>query len=540
MFSDNPDLYPTPRDLIIKMWHKIPKKDRYAAGYILEPSAGAGNIVEFIKDDFRYSGSPKIHAIEKDPRLVAMLRGKNIVVIDQDFLTYCGPDKYDIIIGNPPFSNGEYHLLKAIDIMYSGHIVFLLNAETIKNPHTNYRKTLVRKLTTLNADIEYLTAPFATAERKTDIEVALIHIHIDKHVEDDLFTGTTDAAAPKVAQVEGSKELTEKDSIRNIVADFNRTVAIGTQALIEYYKNHHHIGRYLSLVVIDEDERKPDDLTGMLKASLNQFLVKVRRVYWQNLLQFGKISKKLTVKKRKEFHVLLQKNEMMDFTESNIQTFIVNLAKSYDEILTEATVDVFDAMTVKHAWDEDVHFGNVHYFDGWKTNKAFFVNQKVVIPFWGASFFDPSWGSGRWSVSYNVKDQLNDIDKVMNSFDGAAEYVSIVDALEAGFKAEQTRKIKSTYFEITVFKKGTIHLTFLSEDIRRRFNITACKGKNWLPQDYGRKAYADMTEEEQKIVKQFEDEKIYSANVNPSNRLFRSKPSLQIEYEPQAEESQAA
>lgn len=48
---------------------------------------------------------------------------------------------------NPPFSNGEQHLLKALELQKSGgHIICLLNAETLNNPFTLARKELLRVL----------------------------------------------------------------------------------------------------------------------------------------------------------------------------------------------------------------------------------------------------------------------------------------------------------------------------------------------------------------------------------------------------------
>ena len=106
-------------------------------------------------------------AIEIDENLQHIITGKKYRLIDSDFLSYSGVDKFDIIIANPPFDDGDKHLLKAIDIMYSGEIVFLLNAETLKNPHTNIRKELVKRLSELNVDIEYIQDAFKSAERKT-------------------------------------------------------------------------------------------------------------------------------------------------------------------------------------------------------------------------------------------------------------------------------------------------------------------------------------------------------------------------------------
>ncbi|MBU1386930.1 MAG: methyltransferase [Proteobacteria bacterium] len=150
LFTKNKDFYTTTPELIIEMWHMIPENDRDKSNFFLDPSGGSGAIIEYLKKHYRQR---TYHTIEKDPALIAMLRGKGITVIDYDFLTYSGPDKYDIIMANPPFSEGDKHLLKAIEIMYSGHIVFLINAETIRNPYSNTRQLLVKKLDELKADI---------------------------------------------------------------------------------------------------------------------------------------------------------------------------------------------------------------------------------------------------------------------------------------------------------------------------------------------------------------------------------------------------
>ena len=62
---------------------------------------------------------------------------------------------------NPPFSEGDKHLLKALELMKNGgQVVCLLNAETLKNPYSNSRKELIQKLKELDAKIKYLEANF--------------------------------------------------------------------------------------------------------------------------------------------------------------------------------------------------------------------------------------------------------------------------------------------------------------------------------------------------------------------------------------------
>lgn len=144
--------YPTPDALITKMLFKAFRGEREITT-VLEPSAGQGHIAERVKDYGRsYYGQGKtVSCIELDANFQHVLRGKGFPVIDSDFLAYAGTDRFDLIIGNPPFDDGAEPLLKAIDIMYSGRIVFLLNAETLRNPFSNTRKLLARRLEELHA-----------------------------------------------------------------------------------------------------------------------------------------------------------------------------------------------------------------------------------------------------------------------------------------------------------------------------------------------------------------------------------------------------
>jgi hypothetical protein len=82
---------------------------------------------------------------------------------------------------NPPFSNGDKHLLKAIEMQQNGgKIVCLLNAETLKNPYSNIRKELINQLEKYNSKVEFIQDAFSSAERKTNVETALIFIDIPK------------------------------------------------------------------------------------------------------------------------------------------------------------------------------------------------------------------------------------------------------------------------------------------------------------------------------------------------------------------------
>ena len=105
-----------------------------------------------------------------------MLQGKGYRILADDFLTYKPMHSFDLILMNPPFSNGDEHLLHAWEIMQTGDICCLLNAETIKNPYTQKRK-LLKQIVEQNGSVEYLGNCFRHADRKTAVDVAMVRLH---------------------------------------------------------------------------------------------------------------------------------------------------------------------------------------------------------------------------------------------------------------------------------------------------------------------------------------------------------------------------
>jgi hypothetical protein len=498
---------------------------------ILEPHGGKGDLVEGIIEHYgtgMYSRRDHdISVIEKDPLLQTILLGKKFKLIDQDFLSYSAPDQFDLIIANPPFDHGEKHLLKAINIMYRGQIVFLLNADTIRKPNTLLKKTLTSKLDELGATVKIYKNAFVDAERQTNVDVALVYIKIERQIEDELFAGMTDAAEAEKVEVTQKQELSTGKNIEELVAEYNEIIRLATTTIMDYYRNSRKLGNYLSLHCSNEDETiKVNDLTATVQNKINSVVITARKRFWAKVLNLDAVKKRLTEKKRQEFHAQIDVRSQMDFNEANIRQFVLNLIGSYEQTLTEAVIDCFDMMSRRFAWDTSIHCKNTHYFDGWKTNDAFKVGKKVIIPMhagYGHAFVDTY--NGGWKLDWSVKGKLNDIDLVMNYFDGAKDYISIEQALEEAF-ARNTNKCESTYFNIIAYKKGTLHLTFKSEDILRRFNVVACRGKGWLPEDYGTKPFAKLSAPEQALAKEFEGQQSYSKNAG--KQLFATSSRLQI------------
>src|SRR5690625_7613187 len=133
---------------------------------------------------YRRRDDLKIDVIENDPRLSSTLMGEGYDVVWDDFLTYETYKEYDFIIMNPPFSNGVDHVLKALELAENQlsrcEIYAILNKETLNNAFSDKRQELLRKLDDHGAEIRYVKDGFSQAERKTDVEVALIHVKVEK------------------------------------------------------------------------------------------------------------------------------------------------------------------------------------------------------------------------------------------------------------------------------------------------------------------------------------------------------------------------
>ncbi len=143
-----------------------------------------------------------------------------------------------------------------------------------------------------------------------------------------------------------------------------------------------------------------------------------------------------------------------------------------DDLLQAAILDAFDNMT-------EYHEENRIHVEGWKSDKAWMASRKVVLPY----FVEYGWGG--FSVRYQYRDKLNDIDRAMCVVAGLPydNVIRIETALEDEFRStHKTGLCSSTFFSpIRYYKKGTIHLTFKDEALWKKFNLLAAQGRNWLP-----------------------------------------------------------
>lgn len=537
MQSINDEFFPTPKSLLNKIdadfsdvWQSLPREIS-----ILEPSAGRGDIIDWFKSKSKYYGWQEAHkhlncenadidCIEIEPDLRALLKEKRDVnVVHDNFLTFTTAKRYDLIFMNPPFSQGDRHLLKAISMQerYGGMVICILNAETIRNPFNATRKLLAQQLDKYNATIKFYEGAFSTAdtERKTDVDIAVVLVQIpipENYSQSFIFDKLDKAKLENTFEPEFEDECKEVvpdglDYLDSYIKQFNDEVYAGIALIKEF--NAYSAVRKLRFGNIDSEyEKEPLALaisgSGMDGNALNRFVEAVRYRYWKALFNNPKFVGKLTGKMQEELMSSIHEMRHFDFTLHNILELMTQIRDKTLVGIEESLMNLFDTFTVKYAyWDETS--GNIHYYNGWKTNKAHKVNKKVIIPMrdvWSGWRYG---GETRWSLSsYAAWGVLRDLAKALDYiaspvYSDIDTHQDIQNQIEINFRAGNASNIETKYFILTFYKKGTCHIIFRDDELLEKFNLYVGRQRGWLPPCYGRKAYQDLDEEERAVADSF-------------------------------------
>lgn len=528
MFGEQ--FYPTPENLIKKMLNDV---ELSKVKTILEPSAGKGDILDVIKERISLHHGKEayneydIDCIEKDVNLSSILKGKGHHVVYDDFLKFNTYKKYDLIIMNPPFLKGEKHLLKALEIQKNGgSIVCLLNAATIKNPHTNSRKELLNKLDQKNIDysIDYITAAFADAERKTNVEVALIKIVIkEKEKESRFRCELIEKQAARYVDDENEKfHVVENDLVKAIVKQYDLEIEMGLKLIKEYKAMKPYIlsdfrektfnKETLKLVSLEDNSYR-----SLNEATENEYIYSVNKKYWKALFNNPAFNDKFTTNMKWNLSSKIDEIKKYEFSYYNIKNIQIEMNNFFNEDIENTVVEIFDKLSNEYSMEE--FSKNIHYYNGWKTNKSWYLNKKVIIPFRG---FD-TWNGAKLD-KFEIIKVFCDIEKSLNFMNGNKPLENDIDIiLENAIEKGQTKNLEFNLFKVDFFKKGTAHIEFYDMELVKRLNIYVGKLRSWLPPSYGSKKYNDMDDHERKVIDEFEGEKSYDETLKNKEKYLINK-----------------
>lgn len=422
---NNPDLYPTPQNVIETMVFGLDLNGKT----VLEPSAGLGDIV-----DFCAGSGAAVLACEIVPELREVLNRKECRLIGEDFLQVKSDQisHIDHIIMNPPFSADEKHILHAWDIAPEGcTIISLCNFATLdKYDHARSRKILRQTIADYGTS-DNLGEVFSEAERKTEVEVGLVKLFKPKRKSDSEFEGFF-IDEEEEEQFNGMQKY---NFVRDVVNRYVGAIKIfdeqidAARRINELTSSFFSSNVALSLSEGDAIKTRADYKKELQKAA------------WKYVLTKFELDKYATKGVRDDINAFVETQQKYPFTMKNIFQMITIIAGTAQNRMDDALEEVFNALTA-HYHD------NRYAVEGWKTNSHYLVNQKFILP---DLFGDPYSMRGGLKISYGRRNY-----DLLDDFMKALCYVTGKDYNRV------PKLIDILRFDYVVYKDGEVVMTKVS------------------------------------------------------------------------------
>ena len=474
LFTDNLDFYPTPEEVINTMM----MGENIIGKVILEPSAGSGNIVRWLKNN----GAGEVIACEKDKHLQKLLAGE-CQLLAEDFLSVTAEQvsHIDYIVMNPPFSEGIRHIRHAFEIAPAGCTIVALCNSTNLEKTWNSDYVMFQELVKLYGNSEYLGTAFGTAERKTDVGISVVKLYkegeADEEFADYMFSNEED-----MLDANKTEGLVQYNVVRDMVNRyiyavklFDETMA-ASKKINEVARFDDETGGFLPIefVIVDHNRK-------VVQVSRQQYKKQLQRYYWRIIFRKLNMEKYATNGLREQINRFIEKQVEVPFTMHNIYQVLNMVIQTTGQRMDKALLEAFDLICSLSA--ENSTAG-----EKWKTNANYMVNRKFIVPY--MTSYDVRWPRDYVTLSYSSNEtKVIDVVKALCYITGT-DYNSIkpLNGLIYESKIPYGQWFEWGFFRVKAFKKGTMHFEFLDESVWAKFNQAVAKQRGWvLPKKSGKK-----------------------------------------------------
>lgn len=468
------EFYPTPKEVIDRMMMGV----NVSGKVVLEPSAGSGNIVEWLKE----SGAKEVLACERNLDLQKIV-GRKCRMIGDDFLKLTPEEvsHIDMIVMNPPFSTAVRHILHAYEIAPAGcEIVAICNRSNLNNSYSTERKRLL-EIIEYNGCTEDLGQCFKEAARPTDVWVSMVKLYKPGEGNHE-FDGYL-FSEEEEEECGGSVGLMSYNVIRDVV---NRYV-MAVSKFDEVMNASKEINELTSLIggcsIQFGAYRK--NASYQSKITREEFKKQLQKESWGFIFNKLDMERFVTSKVRETINRFVEQQQNVPFTMRNIYTMIEMIVKTQGNRMNQSLVEAFDLICSFSA--ENSTAGET-----WKTNANYMVNRKFIVP--GMCEYDSRWAREYVSITYNSqRNKINDLNTALNYISGR-QFNQELNQFFRDRKWPWGVWIEFGYFRIKGFKKGTMHFEFLDENLWMEFNRRVAKIKGWaLPKKAEKKSRSKKT-----------------------------------------------
>lgn len=476
LFTENADFYPTPTDVINTMM----LGEDILGKTILEPSAGSGNIVSWLKEN----GAGEVIACEKDKVLQKLLAGKCELISD-DFLSVTSDQvsHIDYIVMNPPFSDGIRHIKHAFDIAPAGcTVISLCNSSNLERRYSSERQELY-ELVELYGCSECLGTVFDTAERKTNVDVSLIKLYKTGEDEDE-FASYFFSNEDDILNKNETEGIVQYNVVRDMVNRYTSAVKLFDETM-EAANKINDVAKfseskfdYVPIRFTTVDTRG-----NAVSISRQQYKKQLQKYYWRIIFNKLNMDKYATNGLREQINKFVEKQVNVPFTMHNIYQVISMVVQTTGQRMDKALLEAFDLICSFSA--ENSTAG-----EKWKTNSNYMINRKFIVPY--MTDYDARYSTLNEHMRLNYGGNVTRIEDVIKAlcYITGTNYDNITNLRDYIYRNNLSYGTwyEWSFFRIKGFKKGTMHFEFTDEDVWIRFNQQVAKQRGWvLPKKSKRK-----------------------------------------------------
>lgn len=489
--NDLEQFYPTPAEACDRMLARYSKEsghyDRdynlssHLAGPFLDPHGGNGNLLDALVA--RGVKPQECFTYEINPNRQATLRGKNYRVLGADFLKdWDEALSFPTWLINPPWRQDAKHILAALERFRGGHLIALMSTDNYLEPRTGEEQSLVKKIEYLitkgQADVEHWGPIFQNAERPTMAGCTCIWIELPVEQIFDPSKFKLDDVLENEDYVENG--LVNRKYVPAMVSRYNAA----RQGLLDRHEAQAKLNFYMTGIAspyIKEEVRGANERESQHKIttrySAQDELIAMKLCFWYTVYEQLSVAERAPSSFKEQFDKFSYQNAQLAFTEENILQVILTFVENADELMLESATKMFDRLT-------QFSPKNTKEVKTWKTNRAFQVKSKVIIP--GLVTYESRWG-GSWSNKTYTCSFMSDLDKIWcylsgtksEDVKGSNSAYGVLDQLAAS-KIGYGEAHESYFFIIQAYKTGTVHIQFKDPELLKKFNLVAAKSKKWI------------------------------------------------------------
>lgn len=524
------ELYPTTREMIRCIWeHARGRVNGHRSGNfgaVLDIGCGTCNFKRYVDEfnkpfikvyyrgDYEYrdtskcAGIANYYVMEKSRILLDQLDAETIV-LGTDFHSNTLIDKpVDTIFCNPPYSEYEDWAARIIrESVCEGIYLVIpqrwknsekikLALETVKTPYNRYSNTFNDK----DKWAVIGSFDFMDAERAARAKVDIVFIDKSSNSKDSGF----DAFFDEVFKMEDKKGKNsyqeENEKIRGELATGKNKIEIlcngyasALQELFEHFKAITGMGSdILDTIGIQKDK---------VKEALKFKIEGLKNIYWNAAFDcLDEITSRLTSTSRSEMLGRFMALKTVDFTASNVYALVIWVIKNSNKYYNSQMVEFFRALSSPENVKNYASNKRVFERNEWgycnKKHDHYTLDYRIVCTKHALPGNENDY-SYDGCVARKMSHKVSDICTVANNLGFRVADIELPNSYgEKGYAymSDGTAKLK-VLFEFKLYMNGNVHIKFNKEFIKA-LNVEVARELGWIHnrEDIAREFTPEMAE----------------------------------------------